>query len=992
MTRCWVRVSHLYHSRGWVTDAWVVVLYWLAIVVGSYWGHRSGHWTTLPMFGWENGAIAENLVRGQGFAGAIDHNSGPTAWMPPLLPWIYSLIFWLFGIRTQAAIVAAFGLKSLAMALTLQQLLALLRKTEWKAQRWILYLLSFVFLWLDQLRTFYELEDVWLQNLLICLALSALFDLSRDCGTMTWRVALTALLLPLSSPVSTASFYVASLTIVLRALRLKQAYRAQILALLLSACVAGSWMMRNRAVLGEAYPIKSNVWFDFMEANRWDDDGILSDTIFSLYHPNNPNIYRTQYLTFGEKAFLDYYHQEAARVATDEWLRRCLRRAINATVFLISEIDTTGATGLSLPDQCELFKAGLLSFFGESPLWLNCNWDETRFNQALERVPLNDKVGVLRSRGKARAYYRTICEGWDRWLWGVAHASLPTLAILVILLSPAMRRDPLALITICFYVFFEIPYILVSHYERYQVCLTSAQWLLIALAYSALVHRPRKPEEWRRERLCTALLFAYLTALGMWWADHVSPASQLCRFGWEYGNIGASLLQGKGFSDAMGPGSGPTAWMPPVLPCIYALVFSLAGVKTAASICLACVLRSLAGGLCLFFLQGWCRRLGGVGAMRAAAVLALFFLYLDRDRALGELHDPWFVNLCGCVTLEILIRLSENPQRGLPRPLLLGAFLLPMASPAFLGSLIAGLLWLCLWPLRRPTRPMVAVILLTSLACILWGVRNQKALGHFYPIKSNFVFELTHAQLYEDSGLFSASYAALYHPVGYNENHRRYMAWGEARFLEAAAQDLSKLDVPTYCQRVFSRLVNATWRLQSDLDIIYALGIPQVLPVPIPEEQLDILVQVDLLRYFRPCYMWIYIHRDPAAVTQAILALPLRDVQSALFNRERAVYALHQHESEWDRVLWAYAFTLLPSLACILCIFGRPASRSITMALVAYAAYLLPYILVQHYARFQVSDVYLQIFLEIAAIQVLRGMGSRGGLVQLSRCKPVSPP
>ncbi|HLX71224.1 MAG TPA: hypothetical protein VKV04_16485, partial [Verrucomicrobiae bacterium] len=44
-------------------------------------------------------------------------------------------------------------------------------------------------------------------------------------------------------------------------------------------------------------------------------------------------------------------------------------------------------------------------------------------------------------------------------------------------------------------------------------------------------------------------------------------------FGWEMGRIGAAIASGRGFSDPFGAPTGPTAWEPPLYPCLIAGVF-----------------------------------------------------------------------------------------------------------------------------------------------------------------------------------------------------------------------------------------------------------------------------------------------------------------------------------------------------------------------------------------------------------------------------------
>ena len=54
-------------------------------------------------------------------------------------------------------------------------------------------------------------------------------------------------------------------------------------------------------------------------------------------------------------------------------------------------------------------------------------------------------------------------------------------------------------------------------------------------------------------------------------------------FGWEMGRIGAAIASGRGFSDAFGTPTGPTAWEPPLYPYLTAGVFHFFGIYSRAS-------------------------------------------------------------------------------------------------------------------------------------------------------------------------------------------------------------------------------------------------------------------------------------------------------------------------------------------------------------------------------------------------------------------------
>ena len=68
-------------------------------------------------------------------------------------------------------------------------------------------------------------------------------------------------------------------------------------------------------------------------------------------------------------------------------------------------------------------------------------------------------------------------------------------------------------------------------------------------------------------------------------------------FGWEMGRIGASLASGHGFSSPFGPPTGPTAWEPPLYPCLTAGVFLVFGIYSKASAFVLLALNSLFSAL-----------------------------------------------------------------------------------------------------------------------------------------------------------------------------------------------------------------------------------------------------------------------------------------------------------------------------------------------------------------------------------------------------------
>jgi 4-amino-4-deoxy-L-arabinose transferase-like glycosyltransferase len=69
-------------------------------------------------FGWEMGRIGRALAQGQGFSNPFNDTTGPTAWEPPLYPFLIAIVFRLVGVYTHASALLLLGLNSFFSALT----------------------------------------------------------------------------------------------------------------------------------------------------------------------------------------------------------------------------------------------------------------------------------------------------------------------------------------------------------------------------------------------------------------------------------------------------------------------------------------------------------------------------------------------------------------------------------------------------------------------------------------------------------------------------------------------------------------------------------------------------------------------------------------------------------------------------------------------------------------------------------------------------------
>jgi hypothetical protein len=69
-------------------------------------------------FGWEMGRIGAAIASGRGFSDPFGAPTGPTAWEPPLYPYLTAVVFHFFGIYSRASAFVLLAINSVFSALT----------------------------------------------------------------------------------------------------------------------------------------------------------------------------------------------------------------------------------------------------------------------------------------------------------------------------------------------------------------------------------------------------------------------------------------------------------------------------------------------------------------------------------------------------------------------------------------------------------------------------------------------------------------------------------------------------------------------------------------------------------------------------------------------------------------------------------------------------------------------------------------------------------
>jgi hypothetical protein len=286
------------------------------------------------------------------------------------------------------------------------------------------------------------------------------------------------------------------------------------------------------------------------------------------------------------------------------------------------------------------------------------------------------------------------------------------------------------------------------------------------------------------------------------WNDHL---------GAEYFSIARSLYEGRGFANPFRQETGPTAWMPPVLPGLMATVLWASGgdrgAVVNAMICGQAVALIAAGWLTLVVARRTTNRINpwAVVAVYGVGLAGHFTL------AFQQTHDSGLVLLVLTLTLAAAC---------LGRPLRTGW---GAAGWGLWGGVVAlvgpvlGFVWAVLTAaegVRQRSAVRFAIAATTAVLVVApWAARNYQTFGRLIPVKSNLGFELYQSHCLEPDGVLRSE-RAFRHP--YNPetaDGRDYKRLGEVAFLDekmAAFRASVEADPWALADKVFNRFLAAT--------------------------------------------------------------------------------------------------------------------------------------------------------------------------------------
>jgi hypothetical protein len=290
--------------------------------------------------GAEYDSIARAIRNGDGFSDPFGERSGPTAWMPPVIPNVLATLYWMFDDDRKLVSKTVVCIQTLIVLMTAAIVIS-------EARRHRVLIVGYVSLCVGLAANFQQLfqmtHDVWLQLLLVNLMWIGFQPRwNREFGVLRWGTF--GGFAALSSPILGGVWALLTTYRWTLARQVRRQDRTKRLDAFLSlACVAMisltvvvPWTVRNYREFDRWLPIKSNGMFELWQSQCLDDDGVL-DRRTTASHPwPSDGPLRKEYLQLGEIGFVDRYATiVTASIAADPWdyCTRITRRFLAATIL-----------------------------------------------------------------------------------------------------------------------------------------------------------------------------------------------------------------------------------------------------------------------------------------------------------------------------------------------------------------------------------------------------------------------------------------------------------------------------------------------------------------------------------------------------------------------------------------------------------------------------------------------------------------------------------
>jgi len=314
-------------------------------------------------FGFEMGRIGRSLALGEGFANPFDGITGPTAWEPPVYPYLIAGVFKLFGVYTRASAMVLLCISSVFSALTCLPIYLIARRCfDEKVALWSIWawaVLPPVIFWCTRW--------VW-ETSLAALILTVIFWLTLCLEEMDglgpW--AAWGLLWAIAALTNTSllGFLPAcGLFAWYRSAKLgKRSLSGVVLAAVMFAACIAPWLVRNERALGKFIFIRSNFGVELRLGNGPGANGTWMD----YQHPTKNAEQLQLYHEMGEVAYVTERKREAMEFIREDYGRFAWLSAKRFAYYWGGLPQPNKTLAQTLLKNSWLFVTSLLSFWG---LW-----------------------------------------------------------------------------------------------------------------------------------------------------------------------------------------------------------------------------------------------------------------------------------------------------------------------------------------------------------------------------------------------------------------------------------------------------------------------------------------------------------------------------------------------------------------------------------------------------------------------------------------------
>ncbi|HWY20114.1 MAG TPA: glycosyltransferase family 39 protein [Candidatus Acidoferrum sp.] len=304
---------------------WMVLLSFLlqVAVIGIFRQYHTRPGEDNFGFGFEMGRVGRSIALGQGFSNPYGANTGPSAWEPPLYPYLIGGVFKIFGIYTYASAWALLSINSLLAALTTIPVFLIAQRTFgarvaiWSARAWAFN----PYVWYWSVHWIWDTTFTPLMLALIFLLVLKLASLEMESPEterwLRWQgwVLFGALwgVGALANPAMLSFLPFCGLWI------WRQRYRrglpslgGVVLSSIVFFLVLSPWLVRNYEVFGRFVFIRDDFGLQFRLGNNRLADGMLIATL-------QPNLNKLEFEKFQRMGEIDY-EADCKRLAF-EWIR-----------------------------------------------------------------------------------------------------------------------------------------------------------------------------------------------------------------------------------------------------------------------------------------------------------------------------------------------------------------------------------------------------------------------------------------------------------------------------------------------------------------------------------------------------------------------------------------------------------------------------------------------------------------------------------------------